>query len=362
MEKVEFVKVNNFSAGPAILPQEVFEEASEAVLDFQGIGMSILEISHRSKEFQSVMDEAVSLAKELLAVPNGYEVLFLQGGASTQFLMAAMNLLGDNDTAGYVETGSWSAKAIKEAKLYGHVNILASSKDDEYAHIPKGYDIPGHLKYLHLTSNNTIFGTQFHEFPKTAVPIIADMSSDIFSRTIDVDKFGIIYAGAQKNMGPAGTCIAIVNKEFVAHPVRTVPTMLDYNTHIAKGSMFNTPPVFAVYVSMLTMRWVKKNGGVSHMAKANQDKADLIYNYLDNSNLFYGRARKEDRSKMNVVFLIKNQDLTDSFLGVCARAGCSGIKGHRSVGGFRASIYNAMNIDGVQTLVDVMSEFERTHG
>lgn len=352
----------NFYAGPAILPKEVFQEASQAVVDFGGIGMSILEISHRSKEFQAVMDEAISLTKELLNIPDGYEVLFLQGGASMQFLTTAMNLLGNNEAAGYIDTGAWSTKAIKEAKLYGDIKILASSKEDEYSLIPKNYDIPADLKYLHVTSNNTIFGTQYHDFPTTNVPLVADMSSDIFSRPIDVTKYGVIYAGAQKNMGPAGTTLVIVNKDFVSNPVREVPTLLNYNTHITKGSMFNTPPAFAVYVSMLTLRWIKKNGGVQAMADRNKVKADLLYSALDKSSLFNGRAKVEDRSNMNVVFLIKDESLTESFLAKCTEAGCIGIKGHRSVGGFRASIYNAMELEGVQTLVNVIEEFDRSNG
>ena len=355
------LKVYNFSAGPAILPQEVFAEASEAVKDFNGIGLSILEISHRSKEFQAVMDEAVSLAKELLNVPEGYEVLFLQGGASSQFMMSTMNLLGEGETVAYVDTGTWSAKAIKEAELFGNVNVVASSKEDGYDHIPKGYSVPAETKYLHLTSNNTIFGTQFQSFPEVNVPIVADMSSDIFSRSVDVSKFGIIYAGAQKNMGPSGITMVIVKKDFVADPVRKVPTMLNYNTHIGKGSMFNTPPVFPIYVSMLTMRWIKKYGGVDKVDELNTAKANLIYSTLDNSELFYGRAKKEDRSKMNAVFLIKDESLAPAFLEACAAAGCNGVKGHRSVGGFRASIYNAMPIEGVQKLVDVITEFEKAN-
>ncbi len=356
------MKVYNFSAGPAILPQEVFAEASEAVKDFQGIGMSILEISHRSKEFQAVMDEAMALAKELLQVPEGYEVLFLQGGASTQFAMSSMNLLGEGETVGYVDTGTWSAKAIKEAKMYGNVNVLASSKEAGYDSIPKGFDVPSDVKYVHLTSNNTIYGTQFQSFPDVGVPIVADMSSDILSRPIDVSKFGIIYAGAQKNMGPSGVTMAIVKKDFVANPVRKTPTMFNYNTFIEKQSMFNTPPVFPIYVSMLTMRWVKKNGGVAKMNEVNTAKADLLYGAFDKSDLFYGRAKVEDRSKMNAVFLIKDESKAGAFLEACTAANISGVKGHRSVGGFRASIYNAMDINGVQTLVDVMTEFEKAHG
>lgn len=356
------MKIYNFSAGPAILPQEVFAEAAEAVKDFGGIGLSILEISHRSKEFQAVMDEAVSLAKELLNIPEGYEVLFLQGGASTQFLMTAMNLLGEDQTAGYIDTGAWSAKSIKEAKMFGGVEILGSSKDDDYAHIPKNLTISNDLRYVHLTSNNTIFGTQFHEMPATDVPIVADMSSDIFSKELDVAKFGVIYAGAQKNMGPAGTTLVIVKSDLVKEPVRPVPTMMNYNTHIGKGSMFNTPPAFAVYVSMLTMRWIKKNGGVAAMQKKNKAKSAALYKVIDDSNLFYGRAKEEDRSDMNVVFLINKPELSDEFLAACTAAGCSGVKGHRSVGGFRASIYNAMGMDGVEQLCNVIQSFEEKYG
>jgi len=356
------VSIYNFYAGPAILPKEVFAEASEAVKDFDGIGLSILEISHRSKEFQAVMDEAQALAKELLSIPEGYEVLFLQGGASSQFMMCSMNVLGDNDTAAYIDTGNWSGKAIKEANIFGNADVIASSKEEGYNHIPKSYEVPVGAKYLHITSNNTVRGTQFAQYPDVSVPIVADMSSDIFSRSIDVTKFGIIYAGAQKNMGPSGTTLVIVNKDFVANPVRKVPTMLDYNTHINKQSMFNTPPVFSVYVSMLTLRWVKAKGGVDAMNDINTLKSDILYNYLDNSSLFYSPIAKEDRSKMNAVFLMKNENLSDDFITTASDAGCIGIKGHRSVGGFRASIYNAMPEAGVQTLVDVMTEFERSHG
>ncbi len=356
------MKTYNFSAGPAILPQEVFEEASKAVLSFTDKGLSILEISHRSKEFQAVMDEAQALAKELLAIPDGYEVLFLQGGASSQFLTAAINLLGPDQTAGYIDTGSWSSKAIKEAKLYGNVEILASSKDKNYTYIPKGYEVPEHLKYLHITSNNTISGTQFKNLPNTDTPIIADMSSDIFSRPLDVSKYGIIYAGAQKNMGPAGATMVIVNKKLVADPVRQVPTILDYNTHIAKGSMFNTPPAFAIYVCMLTLRWVKAKGGVAALTQMNEDKAAHLYNAIDKSSMFSCPVQLEDRSNMNVVFLLMNESLNDAFLAAATSAGCSGVKGHRSVGGFRASIYNAMPRTGVERLVQVMQDFENTHG
>ena len=356
------MKVYNFSAGPAILPEEVFTQAAEAVKGFTSSGLSILEISHRSSEFQEVMDEAQALVKSLLDVPAGYDVLFLQGGASSQFLMSAMNLLGKYDKAGYIDTGSWSAKAIKEAKLFGDVEILATSKDANYSYIPKDFAISPELKYIHLTSNNTIFGTQYHNFPKTDVPLVADMSSDIFSKSVDVSRFGLIYAGAQKNMGPAGTTLVIVDGNFIQTPVREVPTMLNYNTHIGKGSMFNTPPVFAVYVSMLTLRWVKEQGGVAALKEKNENKANLLYNTLEKSKLFYSPTRLEDRSLMNVVFLLRDESKTDAFLEACSHAGCSGVKGHRSVGGFRASIYNAMPTQGVETLCQVIQDFDNSHG
>lgn len=350
------MKKYNFYAGPAILPQEVFKEASEAVLDFNGSGLSILEISHRSADFQAVIDEAYSLVRELLSLPDNYDLMFLQGGASGQFGMIPMNVLGDNDTAGYVNTGNWSEKAIKDAKLFGNVNVVADSSDKNHSYIPKGYDIPTDLKYLHITSNNTVRGTQYHALPDTNVPIVADMSSDIFSRSVDIEKYGLIYAGAQKNMGPAGTTLVIVNKDFLADKPRKTTNMLDYQSHLSKGSTYNTPPVFAIYVSMLTLRWVKANGGVDAMNKRNKEKSNLLYSAIDSNELFYGNTATEDRSDMSVTFKIRDEELTDAFLAKCAEAGCIGVKGHRSVGGFRASIYNAMDIEGVQTLVDVMSD------
>lgn len=356
------MKKFNFSAGPAILPQEVFQEASRAVVDFNGMGLSILEISHRSKEFQAVMDEAMVLTKELLNIPDNYEVLFLQGGASLQFLMVPYNFLGDQEKAGYVDTGSWSSKAIKEAKRFGETVVLASSKDAKYTFIPKGYDIPDDLKYVHITSNNTIYGTEYSELPDTSVPFIADMSSNILSRPVDVSRYALIYAGAQKNMGPAGTTLVIVDKDYMSKQSRSVPSMLDYNIHISGLSMFNTPPVFAVYVSMLTMRWIKANGGVESMYKRNKQKAEKLYSAIDQSTLFYGPANVEDRSLMNVNFLIKDETLQKDFLALCAEAGCDGVKGHRSVGGFRASIYNAMGMEGVEALCEVIEAFDQKHG
>lgn len=350
------MKKHNFYAGPAILPASVMAEAAQSVVDFEGIGLSILEISHRSKECTAMLEEAEALVRELLGLTDGYAVLFLTGGASTQFFTVAHNLLNKDLKAAYVDTGSWSAKAIKEAKEYGQVEVLASSKDKNFSYVPKGYDIPEDLAYLHLTSNNTIFGTQLKEFPATEVPLVCDMSSDIFSRPLDISRFGIIYAGAQKNLGPAGVTLVILKKDLLSKIQRNMPTMLNYNTHVEKKSTFNTPPVFPIYVSMLTLRWLKANGGLAAMAARNEEKAQLLYDEIDSNPLFEGVAAKEDRSLMNVTFVMSagNEGLTDEFLADCAAAGCIGVKGHRSVGGFRASIYNAMPKEGVQALVDVM--------
>lgn len=356
------VKKHNFYAGPAILPQPVIEQAAAAVNDLNGIGLSLLEISHRSTDFVAILEEAKSLAKELLNIPDNYEVLFLTGGASSQFYMSAMNLLDEHETAAFLDTGTWSIKSIKEAKLFGNIEVVASSKDKNYTYVPKGFDIPVNAKYLHITTNNTIFGTQIHEFPETEVPFIADMSSDIFSRPIDINKYSLIYAGAQKNLGPAGTTLVIVNKDRLGKVTRNIPTMLNYETHIAKNSSFNTPPAYAIYVCMLTMRWLKENGGVSAMAEKNQKKADLLYNEIDGNSLFTGAAVKEDRSLMNATFVMTNPDLEAEFSAMAAEANCIGIKGHRSVGGYRASIYNAMPYESVKVIVDVMKEFESKKG
>ena len=350
------MKKHNFYAGPAILPASVMAEAAQSVVDFEGIGLSILEISHRSKECTAMLEEAEALVRELLGLTDGYAVLFLTGGASTQFFTVAHNLLNKDLKAAYVDTGSWSSKAIKEAKEYGQLEVLASSKDKNFSYVPKGYDIPEDLAYLHLTSNNTTFGTQLKELPATEVPLVCDMSSDIFSRPLDISRFGIIYAGAQKNLGPAGVTLVILKKDLLSKIQRTMPTMLNYSTHVEKKSTFNTPPVFPIYVSMLTLRWLKANGGLAAMAARNEEKAQLLYDEIDSNPLFEGVAAKEDRSLMNVTFVMSagNEGLTDKFLADCAAAGCIGVKGHRSVGGFRASIYNAMPKEGVQTLVDVM--------
>jgi len=352
----------NFYAGPAILPREVIEEAAQAVLDFNGMGFSLIEISHRTKEFIAVMDEAVALVKELMVIGDEHEVLFLAGGASSQFFMAPMNLLDETMKAAYVDTGTWASKAIQDGKLYGKVDVIASSKEANYAYIPKGYDIDPAYRYLHVTSNNTIFGTQYHAFPDTNVPLVCDMSSDIFSREIDINKFDLIYAGAQKNMGPAGTTLVIVRKSALGKVTRQIPAMCKYENHIEAGSMYNTPPVFSVYVSMLTLRWIKKNGGVAGIQKRNEEKAALLYDEIDRNSLFYSPTNKEDRSKMNICFLLHNKELEKDFLAKCKEAQCFGLEGHRSVGGFRASTYNAMSKEGVQVLVDVMKAFEVSNG
>lgn len=350
--------MHNFSAGPCILPKDVFKEAASSILNFNNSNLSLIEISHRSKDFVAVMEEAIELVKELLEVPEGYSVLFLQGGASLEFLMVANNLMTVDGKAAYLDTGSWSSKAIKEAKLFGETVVVASSKDKNYNYIPKNYSIPSDIDYFHCTSNNTIYGTQIKEFPNTDAIVVCDMSSDIFSRKITVSDFDLIYAGAQKNLGPAGTTLVIVKDDILGKTGRQIPTMLDYKTHIAKGSMFNTPPVFAVYVSMLTLRWLKKHGGISWVEKRNNEKAQLIYNHIDNSSIFQGSAAEEDRSCMNATFLLTEEHLQDTFNQRCIEEGINGIKGHRSVGGYRASMYNAMPLESVQVLVDIMKEIE----
>lgn len=352
-------KVHNYSAGPCILADEVLQKAAEAVQNFNNLNLSILEVSHRGKDFVEVMENARKLVKEVLNVPEGYQVLFLQGGASLGFYMSAINFMKKDGKAAYIDTGAWSSKAIKEAKLLGDVDVVASSKDKGYAYIPKGYEVDPSADFLHFTSNNTIYGTQFKDFPQTEVPLLCDMSSDIFSKKIDVSKFDLIYAGAQKNLGPAGTTLYIVKDELLGKTGRQIPSMLDLKVHIEKESMFNTPAVFPVYVSMLTLEWLKKNGGVEWIEKINQQKADLLYNEIDRNPLFEGPVVKEDRSNMNAIFKLKDESMTDRFNGMWQSANISGIKGHRSVGGYRASMYNALPLDSVQVLVDVMKEFEK---
>lgn len=355
-------KVHNYSAGPCILPQEVFEKASKAVLNYEGIGLSVLEMSHRSKEIVAVADNAVSLVKELLEVPDGYSVLFLQGGASMQFYMSALNLLSVNGKAGYIDTGAWSNKAIKEAKRLGDIQVLASSEEANYNYIPKGFDIPTGLDFVHYTTNNTIYGTEFFHTPKTDTVLVADMSSDIFSRKVNVADYGLIYAGAQKNLGPAGVTLVIVKDEILGKTGRDIPSMLDYQIHIDKESMFNTPPVFSIYVSMLTLEWLKAQGGIDWVNDRNQQKADLLYNEIDRNPLFAGTAEKEDRSRMNATFVLKDDSNTDAFNQLLADANVSGLKGHRSVGGYRASMYNALPVESVQVVVDAMKELENSRG
>lgn len=348
---------HNFGAGPCILPQEVFKQASQAVLNFNNTGLSILEISHRAPEFVAVMDEAIKLVKELLNVPAGYSVIFLQGGASLQFTMLAMNLLPEGKKASYLETGVWAKKALAEAKLFGEVEVSASSKDKNYSYIPKDYTVSDDSVYLHFTSNNTIFGTEFHEFPKTNVPLVCDMSSDIFSREINVADFDLIYAGAQKNIGPAGATLVIVKDEILGKTGRAIPSMLDYQKQIEAESMYNTPPVFSVFVSMLNLNWLKSKGGVAEIAKENIAKAKALYTEIDRNPLFKGTTAVEDRSNMSVCFVMENPELEKPFLKFAEEKGCIGIKGHRSVGGFRASLYNALPITSVHVLVEAMQDF-----
>lgn len=354
------MKKHNFYAGPSILPEFTKEKTAEAILNFAGTGLSVMEVSHRSKEFVAVMDEAVALVKELLKVPEGYSVLFLQGGASTQFLMAPYNLM--NKKAAYLHTGVWAKKAIKEAKFFGEVVEVASSADATYNYIPKDYEVPADVSYFHITTNNTIYGTQMAE-PTVNVPLVADMSSDIFSRPLDVAKYDMIYAGAQKNLGPAGATLVIVKDEALGKVERPIPTILDYKTHIAGESMFNTPSVLAVFACLQTLRWLKSNGGVEAMEKVNVEKAGILYDEIDRNKMFVSTVpNKEDRSLMNVTFVMTPEyaEFEKEFLEFATEKGMVGIKGHRSVGGFRASIYNAMPISSVKALVAAMQEFEQT--
>lgn len=355
------MKKHNFNAGPSILPCEVIEKTAQAVLDFNGSDLSILEISHRSKDFQAVVDEAVALMKELLNIPEGYSVIFLGGGASLQFCMVPYNLL--EKKAAYLITGSWASKAYKEAKGFGEAVEVASSKDANFTYIPKNYVIPADADYFHITTNNTIYGTELLKDIDSPVPLVADMSSDIFSRPVDVSKYGIIYGGAQKNLGPAGVAFVIIKESILGKVSRYIPTMLNYKTHIENNSLFNTPPVLPIYSSLETLRWLKAQGGVKEMEKRSIAKSELLYNEIDRNKLFVGTAAKEDRSRMNVCFVMKPeyQELEAEFLKFATDRGMVGIKGHRSVGGFRASLYNALPIESVQALIDCMQEFEKLH-
>ena len=353
------MKKHNFSAGPCILPQEVLKKASEAILNFNDDDLSLIEISHRSRSFVDVMEKARSLALELLGLENkGYKAIFLHGGASLEFLMVAYNLL--NKKAAYLNTGTWANNAIIEAKAFGEVLEVGSSKDKGYNYIPKGYEIPDDVDYFHCTSNNTIVGTQMKSFPETNASLVCDMSSDIFSRQLDFEKFDLIYAGAQKNMGPAGTTLVIIKEEILGKVERHIPTMLNYQIHIDKESMANTPSVFAVYVSMLTLEWLKDLGGIKFIEEVNTKKAALLYYEIDRNSLFEGIVAKEDRSTMNATFILTNSNLIEIFNTMWKEAGISGLNGHRSVGGYRASMYNALPLYSVQVLVDVMQELERT--
>jgi len=354
------MKKHNYSAGPCILPQEVFEKSAQSILDFNNSGLSILEISHRSKDFVAVMEEARALVLELLGLEGkGYQALFLSGGASLEFLMVPYNLMKVDGKAAYLDTGTWANSAIKEAKHFGETVVVASSKPENYNYIPKEYSIPTDASYFHCTSNNTIFGTQMKSFPTTNVPLVCDMSSDIFSRVLDFSKFDLIYAGAQKNMGPAGTTLVVIKEEILGKTGRTIPNMLDYQQHIAKESMYNTPPVFPIYASLLTLQWLKNLGGIAAIEKINEAKANLLYTEIDRNPLFKGTAAKEDRSNMNATFLLENEAHQEKFDAMWKAAGISGLAGHRSVGGYRASMYNALPIESVQVLVDVMQELEK---
>ncbi len=353
--------VHNFNAGPSILPKEVFEQASEAVLNYNNSGLSILEIGHRTSIFQTIMDEARSSVRELMQLDADREVLFLHGGASTQFMQVPMNLLDDKELAAYADTGVWGIKAIKEAKLFGRVEVVCTGKESNYTSIPKDFAVPNDAKYFHITTNNTIYGSQWQKIPKTSIPLVGDMSSDIFSRVIDFNSFDLIYAGAQKNMGPAGVNLLVVNKNILGKVKRAIPAIMDYRNHIKEGSMLNTPPVFAVFVCMLTLRWLKALGGVATIEKLNDAKAALIYQEIDRNPLFTGTVAKEDRSKMNVCFVMKEPVLEEAFLSFAKRKEIVGIKGHRLVGGFRASLYNALPISSVEVLVQAMKEFALTN-
>lgn len=355
------MKKYNFNAGPSILPREVIEATASACLEFEGSGLSLMEISHRAKNFQPVVDEAVALFKELLQIPDGYSVLFLGGGASLEFCMVPYNLL--EKKAAYLNTGVWATKAEKEARLFGEVVEVASSKDRNFTYIPKGFTIPEDADYLHITTNNTIYGTELRRDLDSPIPVVADMSSDIFSRPVDVSKYGIIYGGAQKNLSMAGVTFVIVKEDLLGHVSRPIPTMLDYRTHVKKGSMFNTPPVVPIYCALQNLKWIKAQGGVEAMDRRARERAEIVYGEIDRNRLFVGTAEEDSRSLMNITFVLKPeyQDLQDDFLAFATQQGMVGIKGHRDVGGFRASCYNAMSVEGCQALVACMKEFEAKH-
>lgn len=352
-------RVYNFSAGPSCLPEEVLQQAAAEMLDYKGTGMSVMEMSHRSKPYQAIIDETEALARELMGIPENYKVLFLQGGASLQFAMIPQNLMVNHKRAAFMNTGAWSDKAIKEAKKFGEALVVASSKETTFNHIPEIPAVPENIDYFYICANNTIYGTKFNEFPKTGdVPLIADFSSCIMSEKVDVSKFGLIFAGAQKNLGPAGVCLVIIRDDLVGKAPESTPTMMNYQTHVDNGSMFNTPPTYGIYIMGLVFQWIKKNGGIEAMEKRNREKAALLYDFLDSSSMFKGTVVAKDRSLMNVPFVTGNEELDAAFIKEATAAGFVNLKGHRSVGGMRASIYNAMPTEGVRALVDFMKAFE----
>lgn len=352
-------RVYNFSAGPSCLPEEVLRQAADEMMDYKGTGMSVMEMSHRSKPYQAIIDETEALARELMGIPDNYKVLFLQGGASLQFAMIPMNLMVNHKRAAFMNTGAWSDKAIKEAKKFGEALVVASSKETTFNHIPEIPAVPENIDYFYICANNTIYGTKFNEFPKTGdVPLIADFSSCIMSEKVDVSKFGLIFAGAQKNLGPAGVCLVIIRDDLVGKAPESTPTMMNYQTHVDNGSMFNTPPTYGIYIMGLVFQWIKKNGGIEAMEKRNREKAALLYDFLDSSSMFKGTVVAKDRSLMNVPFVTGNEELDAAFIKEATAAGFVNLKGHRSVGGMRASIYNAMPTEGVRALVDFMKAFE----
>ncbi len=358
----ELASIHNFNAGPSILPKQVFQQAAEAIIDFNNTGLSILELGHRTEIFQQVVNEAVSLVRELMKLDDEHDIIFLQGGASTQFFQVPLNLLNEGETAAYLDCGVWGKKAIKEAMLYGNVNVVASSKDKGYTYIPKGYVVPPNSKYFHYTTNNTIEGTQMHFIPDTDVPLVADMSSDILSSQMDFNRFSLIYAGAQKNIGAAGVNLVVIEKSALGKVSRSIPTMMDYRQHIEAGSLLNTPPVFAIYVCMLTLQWLKQQGGIGGIEAINNQKAGLLYDTLDENPVFRPIVAKEDRSKMNVVFHIDDKQRESEFLKICKEEGMIGVKGHRSVGGFRVSLYNALPLESVRALTNLMRYFAEKKG
>jgi phosphoserine aminotransferase len=356
------MSVHNFNSGPSILPQPVLEQAAKAIHDFNGTGLSILEIGHRTSHFQSVLDSAIGSVKRLMQLDDQYEVLFLHGGATTQFMQVPMNLLDQGETAAYCDNGIWGNKAYKEAALFGNAVLASSSADRSHTYIPKDLNIPANTKYLHITTNNTVEGTQWHNYPNVEIPLIGDMSSDIFSREVDFKKFSLIYAGAQKNMGAAGVNMLVIKKDILGKIQRKIPTIMSYQKHIEAGSLMNTPPVFAVYVSMLTLQWIEQEGGLAEMGKRSQERADLLYNTIDSLPLFQAKVAKEDRSQMNTVFFIEDESLQNLFLDQCKQAGFVGVKGYRTVGGIRVSMYNALPMSSVKAMTDLMQDFAKQHG